>query len=921
VHYSDVIDQTPPAILLNVTQGVMHKLKLAAYASDDTKIESPFDFTYFAGVAGLHDDTFTVVRDNPNDTLTRVTVNGAQQVIDINNAGTLFLFGREGGDSLTISYANGNPVPTAGAYFYGDDGSDEVVENGSAGADDTGLFESGFAVDCESIIFNTGAGNDTIVVNQGNDLATPYVEVNGGDGDDDIKVVDGAIGTLHINGDAGNDYIRFEMHGPGSIGDLLANGDPVDDTISGNDTLDIDRVVGCDTIIANGGFGDDAFVVGSLDNCGEDIFFNGWRPRADSIDNSDGDWEVRNDPDLGESTVYGHDSMELIGAGSSQLPKIRFDDGDPFYTTLVGGERDYADYKQQGDLFKIDDSANSGNGVWDWTDYRITHGNNKYIDILTGVDKGAVMLGGLRDDHIIAHHAQDILIDGGSGNDTIDLLGKDSVGGGGAEFATLIGGPGEDRFTLGLLPGLAPTEPPKGSMAGLSSYVQIYGDDLNNTIADEDDSLEVYDDANRTDASMYYKMWQDTLFRSTTPNNNNWIWYIGYYDAQGRRIEHVTLHLPVENTGNHAPQFYVSNTPVDATVTVVPGHMNDLIDVQSDGTARALPVTIMPSIGVDTDPDPDQSNAGDRIVVENAGKVALGYDDSFAHFELQSLEIHETGTVTFDPAMPLRYRVSIGELTMYKVLNDLSTLDIDDADVVVGKFTSKISPSGGSLTTVCGAAAVEPYLLRGYDSGEGSHPGYWDGPGIRSQAAHLDYFHQYAGEYDRRGEGEFGLFGVGWKAGPGDGVHLMYARAGDTDLDGDVDAADLTNFSSHWNTNVNFDVAWSSGDFTYDFDYASTKWRVDSVDLALSGVIPGDANVDGKVDISDLYIVASHFDKTHSGTGNDQWNTGDFTGDHWVDAKDLGVLSLHWQQGVNNALSPSFEDALAEVGLSDYLDP
>jgi hypothetical protein len=85
-------------------------------------------------------------------------------------------------------------------------------------------------------------------------------------------------------------------------------------------------------------------------------------------------------------------------------------------------------------------------------------------------------------------------------------------------------------------------------------------------------------------------------------------------------------------------------------------------------------------------------------------------------------------------------------------------------------------------------------------------------------------------------------------------------------------------------------------------------------------VIPGDANVDGKVDISDLYIVASHYHGTHSGTGNDQWNTGDFTGDHWVDAKDLGVLSLHWQQGVNNALSPSFEDALAEVGLSDYLD-
>lgn len=72
----------------------------------------------------------------------------------------------------------------------------------------------------------------------------------------------------------------------------------------------------------------------------------------------------------------------------------------------------------------------------------------------------------------------------------------------------------------------------------------------------------------------------------------------------------------------------------------------------------------------------------------------------------------------------------------------------------------------------------------------------------------------------------------------------------------------------------------------------------ESSTLLLRYAHAGDANFDGKVDINDLYILASHWNPSHTGSSSAKWTDADFTGDGWVDADDLAVISAYWQYGV-----------------------
>jgi probable HAF family extracellular repeat protein len=57
----------------------------------------------------------------------------------------------------------------------------------------------------------------------------------------------------------------------------------------------------------------------------------------------------------------------------------------------------------------------------------------------------------------------------------------------------------------------------------------------------------------------------------------------------------------------------------------------------------------------------------------------------------------------------------------------------------------------------------------------------------------------------------------------------------------------------------------------------------------LTPALPGDANLDGKVDINDLTIVLAHYNQ--SGT---TWAGGEFTGDGTVDINDLTIVLAHY---------------------------
>jgi hypothetical protein len=71
--------------------------------------------------------------------------------------------------------------------------------------------------------------------------------------------------------------------------------------------------------------------------------------------------------------------------------------------------------------------------------------------------------------------------------------------------------------------------------------------------------------------------------------------------------------------------------------------------------------------------------------------------------------------------------------------------------------------------------------------------------------------------------------------------------------------------------------------------------------------VPGDADLDGDVDVADLGILASHWQQFG------ELPQGDFDGSGLIDVSDLGILASNWQQGVGSG--SSLAEALAAAGL------
>ena len=76
------------------------------------------------------------------------------------------------------------------------------------------------------------------------------------------------------------------------------------------------------------------------------------------------------------------------------------------------------------------------------------------------------------------------------------------------------------------------------------------------------------------------------------------------------------------------------------------------------------------------------------------------------------------------------------------------------------------------------------------------------------------------------------------------------------------------------------------------YAYNGTAYRA----FALLATGPGDANLDGKVDVNDLTIVLSNFGQTGAA-----WTQGDFNGDGRVDVNDLTILLSNFGQSRNSS--------------------
>jgi hypothetical protein len=95
---------------------------------------------------------------------------------------------------------------------------------------------------------------------------------------------------------------------------------------------------------------------------------------------------------------------------------------------------------------------------------------------------------------------------------------------------------------------------------------------------------------------------------------------------------------------------------------------------------------------------------------------------------------------------------------------------------------------------------------------------------------------------------------------------------------------------------------WSNVIFTVQMENGLTSANPDTygfnytIKMKVAGVVSGDANLDGSVDVGDLGILAANY----GGTGK-SWNQGDFNNDGLVDVGDLGILAAHYGTSASKA--------------------
>ena len=79
-----------------------------------------------------------------------------------------------------------------------------------------------------------------------------------------------------------------------------------------------------------------------------------------------------------------------------------------------------------------------------------------------------------------------------------------------------------------------------------------------------------------------------------------------------------------------------------------------------------------------------------------------------------------------------------------------------------------------------------------------------------------------------------------------------------------------------------------------------------SLKVDLIATLPGDANVDGRVDFTDLVALAQNYgsDFVANPTTDSWWTHGDFTYDGKVDFNDLVLLAQHY----GNSITPAPAD-------------
>jgi Ca2+-binding RTX toxin-like protein len=455
---------------------------------NDFTADDPIDVIIDAQTAGADGSSDSFVTQITGGNL-ELTVNGSTLISETpGDVKSLTINGSIDDDTLTINYANGNPIPTGGLTFNGngETNGDDLIINGDSS--NTGVYtpssttngDGNVTIDGSSINFT---GLEPVTVS---DMASfTFVTPNGAD----VLTVDSPVaGQNRVSGTSGG--IGFEALTFGNIGsfaiDAATNGGAGDNdsvtfstdvteattlsvtTGQGDDTIDASNIVSIGLSIV-GGAGNDNITGSAL----SDVLNAG--SGTDTL-NQSGSAQTLSDTQAtgaGTDTISGFENAVVIGSaaaetidtsgftGSATIDALAGDDfiiSGPGNDVLIGGGG--FDNIQAGDGNDIVFGGSQADVIDGQGGNDQLFGQGSSSDFLTGGDGDDLLDGGAGNDRIVeigdggftmtntslvgdgtdvianTEHAN---LTAGAGNDTIDLTGfTNNI------QSTLYGGEGND---------------------------------------------------------------------------------------------------------------------------------------------------------------------------------------------------------------------------------------------------------------------------------------------------------------------------------------------------------------------------------------------------------------------------------------------------------------------------------------------
>jgi len=347
-------------------------------------------------------------------------------------------------------------APTGGINAEGGDGDDNLT--GSVGND---TLDGGAGDD----VLGSGRGADTLDGGAGNDV------LRGGMGDD---VVYGGEGDDALSGDQQDDFLD------GGAGDDALQGGAGSDTLyggEGDDVLD----GGSKSDVLTGGGGKDTFVQDFSDRKPGSDTITDFNPGQDTINFTGLD-------NLDNISVEETDGGTLINAGPNNSLFVQGVALDQFSVDNITIDGQAVSSGSDGfDLGSVLGGTASGSGTLE--DEAPTGGTNEDSSTVSGTLEDEASTGGTSEDDLTteANDAEDLVLKGGKGDDTLEGGAGDDRLRGGKGDDTLEGGAGDDRLRGGkgddTLEGGAGDDILKGGK-GDDTFVQDFSKPGSDTITD-----------------------------------------------------------------------------------------------------------------------------------------------------------------------------------------------------------------------------------------------------------------------------------------------------------------------------------------------------------------------------------------------------------------------------------------------------